>query len=797
MRRRRLGVASATSLILGGLAVVAGWVMSPPPAELLAPSEGQSLTIADRHGIPLRSTRSADGSLSWWLPLEQMDPDLPRAFVAVEDRRFYEHHGVDPRAILRAARDNLIAGRVISGASTITMQLARLIRPIGRDAGAKLIQMLWAFRLEAHLTKPQILEQYLNRVPLGQGAVGVPAAMRLYFGASAEQASLGQAALLAALAHSPSAQNPMVAPSRAAGRRALGLAALVAQGYATADEAERARREPLMDADLGHPFLAPHFTSRLLLNAEEEHRPLTGKWRTSLDLALQQALEGEVRHTVEQLASRGVRQAALVVLDNRSGEILSWVGSPDFWADTAGQVDMVVSTRQPGSALKPFLYALAFDRGATAATVLADAAKTYQTVGGPYHPRNYDRRYHGPVRAREALASSYNVPAVELADRLGYATLLHGLREAGFASLDRSPEYYGLGLALGNGDVTLLELANGYRVLANGGVWTPARWWAGDGMPPATTATRIFSARAAALTLDILADPEARIPGFGLRTPFDWPFRVAAKTGTSRHFTDNWAVAVTQGFTVAVWAGNFSGQPMEGVSGVSGAGPLLHRAVLITAARYAPGHLPEPAEVGLVPATVCRLSGLLASPDCPSVTEYFLPGTAPERACDWHRGETVRLPAEYAEWEAVELDGSAANLTARRLGGSAARFDGSVARRLDGSPARESSAGEAGHAAAPGSTTSSPEDRAVEPSSRLVITSPQPGDRYSIPPGVERRYASIALRAAGQRAGLPIRWYVDDRPVKAARWVLVPGRHLVRAEAGRDRASVTIVVDEQ
>ncbi|HXW97331.1 MAG TPA: penicillin-binding protein 1C [Gemmatimonadales bacterium] len=738
---------------LSGLAAFGAWVERGLPDGLLAPMLTQSLSIEDRHGLVLRTTRAADGSLSAWVSLERMDPDLPRAFVAVEDQRFFRHHGIDPRAVLRAIRDNLAHRRVVSGASTISMQLARLVHPVGHGAIDKLVQAAWALRLEAHLTKNQILEQYLNRVPLGQGAIGVPAAMRLYFNASAEQASLGQAALLAALARAPSSQNPLVAPSRAAARRSLGLQALQAQGYATHEEVERADREPLLGTDRATPFLAPHFTSRLLLWAENAGRQLAGTWRTSLDLGLQAALEDEVRHTVDQLADRGARQAAVVVLDNRNGQILAWVGSPDFWADTAGQVDMVVSPRQPGSALKPFLYALAFDRGATAATVLADIATTYQTSAGPYHPRNYDRRYHGPVRAREALASSYNVPAVELADRIGYATLLHGLQAAGFASLGRNPEYYGLGLALGNGDVTLLELANGYRALANGGMWTPTRWWADADAAAGGPGVRVVSERAAALALDILADPDARIPGFGLRTPFDWPFRVAAKTGTSRHFTDNWAAAVTQGFTVAVWVGNFSGRPMEGVSGVSGAGPLLHRAVLVTATRYPAGDLPRASDVGLIPVKVCRTSGLLASPECPTTTEYFMPGTAPDHVCDWHRGGTVHLPLEYAEWAATERD---------------AAFAPEV------QPV--SSRG--------GSVT------------RLTIISPEQGDLYRIPPGVESRYASIALRAAGAARPEDIRWYVDGRHVGGPRWILVPGRHQIRAETGRERADVTIIVEQ-
>ncbi len=749
------------ALAAAGLGLAA-WVAWPLPADLLASGGARSLELQDRHGITLRGTRSDDGSLAAWVPLTAMDPDLPRAFIAVEDRRFHAHHGVDVRAAVRALRDNLTRRQVVSGASTIPMQLARLLRPIGHGYRAKVAQVAWALRLEAHLSKSVLLEQYLNRVPLGQGTVGVDAASRLYFNSSARQVSLGQAALLAALARAPSSRNPLVDPTRAAERRLLGLRLLGEAGYATTAEIERARREPLLGPPGARPFLAPHFTSRVLLWGEASGRALDGTWRTSLDLSLQSALESEVRHTVDLLADRGVRQAAVVVLDNRSGEILAYVGSPDFWADTAGQVDMVTSPRQPGSALKPLLYGLAFDRGVTAATVLADIATTYQTAGGPYHPRNYDRRFHGPVRAREALASSYNLPAVALADRLGAATLLRGLQHAGFVSLSRSPEFYGLGLALGNGDVTLLELANGYRALANGGAWTPTRWWLGDDVPSGEP-VRVVSPGAAALVLDILSDPVARIPGFGISTPFDWPFRVAAKTGTSRHFTDNWAVATTANFTVAVWAGNFSGQPMEGVSGITGAGPLLHRAVLVTAQLHPPGDLVHPAEAGLRPVTVCRLSGRLATAACPGVTEYFLPGTEPTDACDWHQDGGVTLPAEYAEWQATEASD--------RRGTSALA---SVETEHTETTRRR------GDAATP---------------SHLTIVSPLDGDRYQIPPGVDGRYATIALRAAGAGPRERLRWTIDGQPVTAPRWSLVPGRHVIRVSGATRSDEVTIQVE--
>ena len=740
MSRRVRIVCIALALAAGSAAALAVWIATPLPPELAAPGPIPSVTLLDRSGVLLRTTRAPDGTRGGSISLGDIDPKVLQAFLAMEDRRFYDHGGVEFRALLRALRDDLRAGHAIAGGSTITMQLARLLRGTPRSAAGKVSQILWAWRLEAHLDKQRILELYLNRVPLGQGASGVAAGAALYFDADARELSLGQAAMLGALARAPSRDNPLAAPERARARRALTLRRMVELGFARPADADRATQEALIARDRrAGAFAAPHFTTHAL---QAPDAPVDGTWRTTLDLGLQNALEAEVRHTVEVLRDRVVAHAAVVVLDNPTGEVLAWVGSPDFWADTAGQVDMVVSPRQPGSALKPFLYGLALDRGYTAASVLPDLPHTYRTTLGPYRPRNYDRRFHGPVRAREALASSYNIPAVELADRLGIGSLYRTLHLAGFASLDHGAEYYGLGLALGNGDVTLLELANGYRALANGGLWTPVHWTAdAAGDPPAAAETRrVMSAGAAAIVLDMLSDPVARVPAFGLETPLDFAFPAAAKTGTSRHFTDNWAVATTGRFTVAVWVGNFNGRPMQGVGGITGAGPLLHRAVLLTARAYPPGVLPTPRQAGAVALRVCRLSGLRATPDCPQTVEWFLPGTEPKRDCDWHQDGRVVLPAEYAEWAATSLT----------------QADGSTA---------------------------------------FHITSPQDGDSYGVPVGVDERYATLALRAAGGASELGVRWFVDGRETREARWQLTLGSHTIRAETPRgERAEVHIDV---
>ena len=774
VRRMAVAVIAALGVVVGGVGM---WVAVPIPSSVLARDAGLGVTIEDRHGVPLRSTRAVDGSDARWVAYDRVDSDLINAFVAVEDKRFWDHPGIDVLAAARALRANLRAGKTVSGASTITMQLARLLHPAERSWPGKVAQALWSIRLEAHLTKQQIMEQYLNRVHLGEGTVGVGAASALYFGASASDLSIAQAATLAGLAHAPSRDNPHVSATRARRRQAVALARMRRLGLATDNDVARARQESLASSGRVAPFVAPHFTTRVLAWAvADDALGVSGRVRTSLDVELQRALEAEVRHTVDVLRDRRVEHAAAVVLDNESGEVLAWVGSPDFWASKDGQTDMVVSPRQPGSALKPFLYGVALDRGYTAASVLPDIPKSYPTATGPYQPRNYDRRFRGPTRVREALASSYNVPAVELASSLGAATLLQTLRLAGFESLRRDAEHYGLGLSLGNGDVTLIELANAYRALANGGEWRPWTWRLASGAAGspgvAGESRRVISPVASAIVLDILRDPAARIPGFGVSTPFDFPFPVAVKTGTSRHFTDNWAVGTTRAFTVAVWAGNFSGRAMEGVSGVTGAGPLLHRAVMAAARRIPPKVLVTPAEVGAVSVPVCRLSGLRATSECAQLTEWFVPGTEPTRADDWERSGVVTLPDEYGEWSRQGL---------RPRGDE-------VQRAFAAAGARETAADSIGA----GDREAPAHDR---PARQFRIVSPLDGDRYSIPVGVESTYASVALRASGTGAER-VRWTIDGRPHAPHRWTLMPGTHEIGAISARgDTARVKVIVD--
>lgn len=621
-RLKRAAIGALATAFVGALTLWLAVVTVDFPPALLAPDTVDSRRIEDRHGRLLRDAPTGERR-GVWRPLDEVSPWLPKAFVAIEDHRFEDHRGVDLRGVGRALRDNLRAGRVVAGGSTLSQQVVKQVMPHPRTLWGKGREALWALRLERRLSKRAVLEQYVNRVPFGHGAVGVEAASRLYLGKPAAALTLGEAALLAGIPRAPTRNNPYADPERARRRQRVVLRRMHALGVIDAAQLADALEAPWRVVPPERAFDAPHFTAWVLRRAG------AGRVRTTLDLDLQREAERLVAQTVRELADRGVGQGAALVLENTTGDVLAWVGSADFADPEAGQVDMVVGMRQPGSTLKPFAYGLGLELGLTAATPLPDVPIWFPTALGDYRPRNYDRKFHGWVRLRGALANSYNVPAVWIAHRIGVAPLLQRLRAVGFESLERPAEYYGLGLALGNGEVRLLELANAYRTLANEGVRAPVRWRLGGEVPPGT---RAMAATTARLLTDILADPVARVPAFGRDNVLAMPFPTAAKTGTSTAFTDNWTVGYTSAVTVAVWVGNFDGRPMEGVSGVSGAGALWHR--LVRAAmrgREARAFSRE----GLERARVCLDTGapLVADDGCNrAVDELFLPGTAPTAA---------------------------------------------------------------------------------------------------------------------------------------------------------------------
>jgi penicillin-binding protein 1C len=659
--RRALAIAAAC-VATPPLALSVTAAFTPLPQELSAPAPA-SVRAVDRTGRLLREVRAGDGKRARPIPLDEMGTAIERAMIAAEDRRFYDHHGVDPRALARAFAQNLWHRRVVSGGSTLTMQLARTLRPRPRTLAGKWREAALALRIEWSLPKRRILEEYLNRVDFGPNLRGVGAASQAYFDKPPRALSLAEAALLAGLPRGPSLYALTRRPELAKKRRDRVLDRMEAAGVAGADEIASARAEPVIAQKEGAAFGAPHLVQGLvdgsLAKAQEGlleaiQKPGIDRVETTIEGPLQRAAEAATLASIHALAGRHVSAGAVVVIDNATGDVLAYVGSPDFFDEARlGQNDGARALRQPGSALKPFLYALAMERlGFTAATVLPDVELHVPVEGGgDFAPRNYDDKFRGPVRLRQALGNSLNVPAVWTIEQVGVEAFLQRLREHHFDALNEGPAYYGPALALGDGEVTLLQLARAYASLARGGVDRPLRFaravvrsgGAREELPIAE-GTRVLPAAIAASITDILKDPRARAASFDEAEALRFSFDVAAKTGTSKGFRDNWAAGYTSEVTVAAWAGNFDGSPMDQVSGIAGAGPIFHAVMEVAMARREARALPiEPDSQGFSRVAVCPLSGGAATPACGGHVLESLPADAARElaSCDMHEDVAI------------------------------------------------------------------------------------------------------------------------------------------------------------
>lgn len=618
-RARRAARVLGASLVAGAVAIVAWVAMAPTPTfdAIRAAHRASEAMLLDRHGVPLQTLRiDHAGRRLDWVALDAVPRGFVRTLLAAEDRRFRLHPGVDPVAIASAAIDNLRRDRA-RGASTITMQLATLVAR-GDAASrspwrAKLDQMRLSLAMEARWSKDEILEAYLNLAPFRGELQGIGAAAWGLFGKAPSGLDATESALLVAMLPAPAAGAARLA------RRGCAVAARVGAvaGSAHADCDRIAFLAAALPRRPEVPLLhdeAPHLARRLLSEAGVAVR-------STLDAAIQRHARETLREQLHSLASRHVEDGAIVVLENATGDVLAYVGSSGELS-AAPQVDGVRALRQPGSTLKPFLYALAIEaRWLTAASVLDDTPLAITTPVGLYLPQNYDRDFRGAVTLRTALAGSLNVPAVRTLTLIGLPRFHERLRALGFASLTGAAEHYGYGLALGGADVDLLSLANAYRTLANRGRAGPVRFRADDPVEP--PATPVLDPRAAFIVEDILADRGARAGTFGTASPLDTQVRAAVKTGTSKAMRDNWALGWTDRFTVGVWVGNFSGAPMLDVSGVTGAAPIL-RTILDRLHADLP---PETAAARDLPDGLVRVTTAFPGTPEPSRAEWYLAGT--------------------------------------------------------------------------------------------------------------------------------------------------------------------------
>ena len=556
-----------------------------------------------------------------WTPLDRIAPVVPETIVAAEDRRFRQHGGIDWLAFAGSLRDRL-QGRPSRGASTLSMQLAAWLAPEIAPPGQrgwrdKLRQMRAARALESDWSKDQILEAYLNLAGFRGESQGVGAAALTLFGKTPDALGPADAALLAALLPDPQADGMAVARRACAVLRGGGPCAGLTQ--AAGAMLSPARRLTL------DPGLAPHLARRLL-------REPGLKVTTTIDARTQMIAATALRRQLQGLGSARARDGAVVVVDNESGDVLAYVGGVGG-GSTAAAVDGANAYRQAGSTLKPFLYAMAIEKGyLTPASILDDSPVQLDTSSGLYVPQNYDRAFKGPVSVRSALAGSLNVPAVRTLLLAGVDRFRDRLWDSGYRGLTEDGQYYGFSLALGSAEVTLPEQAAAFRMLAEGGRYAPLRIRADD---PHVAARPVTSGQAAWIVADMLADANVRAQTFGLDSALRLPFWAAVKTGTSKAMRDNWCIGFTDRFTVAVWIGNLEGDPMRAVSGTSGAAPVWRDVMRAL-------HADRPSRAPPMPAGVVAQAVRFADGIEPSRRDYFLKGT--EQAVQMAAPAAARRP---------------------------------------------------------------------------------------------------------------------------------------------------------
>jgi 1A family penicillin-binding protein len=619
----------------------------PAPEEL----HTRSLTFAstkiyDRNGGLLYEVFDPQGGRRTLVPLAGISPYLRLATIATEDKYFYQHPGVDPIGIARAVWQNVTERGIVSGASTIPQQLARTVflspeERVQRTLSRKVKEAVLATEISRRYSKDAILEIYLNTIYYGNLAYGVEAASQTYFGKTAAELSLSEAALLAGLPQSPAIYDPFINPEAAQARQSIVLGLMAEEGYITPHQAEAARSEEIKFVAQRTDIRAPHFVAYVRQLLEQQYGSAILyqgglKVYTTLDPHLQDLAERVAREQIAILADKHVTNAALVAMRPGSGEILAMLGSVDFFdPEIDGQVNVALRLRQPGSAIKPVTYVTAFEKGWTPATLIMDVPTEFPDgANPPYEPTNYDEKFHGPVLIRTALGSSYNIPAVKTLQYVGLPAFLEMAHRLDINSLSR-PDY-GLSLTLGGGDVTLLELTGAYAVFANGGKQVPPvavlrimdnygqvieEYRPPEGQP-------IISPQHAYLITDILSDNKARTPAFGSNSVLKLSRPAAVKTGTTNDWRDNWTIGYTPDLVAGVWVGNSDNTPMEDIPGVMGAGPIWHNFVEEALVDTAPQEFARPE--GIETIEICADSGTIPSQVCPrKKLEIFAAGQGP------------------------------------------------------------------------------------------------------------------------------------------------------------------------
>ncbi len=619
-KRRFIVAAAVTGLSALALTIATARALKPLPADITRlDGEVHKRQFLDRIGRPLNRTYDNGWNVFDAVRLHEVPEFLQRAFILSEDKRFFRHRGVDWLARFSALGQNLAAGEVVRGASTISEQVVRLLHARPRTLWSRWLEGFEADRLESRHSKADILEFYLNQVPYQGRRRGIKQAASFYFDRDLSTLSRKEMLALAILIRSPKWLDPQRYGERL-DNAILDLAERMAKrGWLAAHELETVRQVPLQVRRPSLAVNAEHFIRYV------RRRPLSGaeQVHTTLNADLQQRVQLAIDTRLDALRSDNVANGAVLVVDHRSNEIIAWaVGHAGRDRKRFNELDPVVTPRQPGSALKPFVYALALDKGWTAATMLNDAPLEEGVGAGMHVYHNYSRLHYGPIAVREALGNSLNIPAVHAIQYVGAARFLQFLHELGMRSLSDHPNVYGDGIALGNGEITLFELVQAYSAVARMGDFKPLS--AIQGRAQRQGGSRVLNEDVASLIADILSDPRAREKEFGRSSILNLPYPTAVKTGTSSDYRDAWSVGFNDRYTVGVWMGNMDYRPMREVTG--SVGPAVVLRTVFNELNRGRDVRPLYRSPRLEKHRVCIDTGLPASGGCGSRDEWFLPG---------------------------------------------------------------------------------------------------------------------------------------------------------------------------
>ncbi|MGB4269722.1 MAG: transglycosylase domain-containing protein [Spirochaetota bacterium] len=741
------------SIIIFVVAIVT-YIMLPYQENYLAANYKSSITIYDRHGVVLMEIASGKKGLSQAVDIQDVPSEFIELLLFSEDRNFYRHWGISIKGIVRSLYQNIKAMRVVSGGSTITQQLVKSKKEIVRNTVlSKLAEIIEAVRLECHYSKKEILQAYINEVYLGNNIYGFEKAAQVYLDKHLNQCDLLEQAFLISLIKAPEQYNPYKNPDIIVKRSRILLdraSHTVLKLTPLQQEAYKNKRIQLQYAQ--NSICAPLFCLYALSKARELFPGIDiTKIYTTLDAQLYKNLLVVIRNSLGSLKDKNALHASMVMIDNKTMEIIAMIGNVDFFDYGKGKVDATLVKKQVASTMKPFAYALALDKGIFhTSSILPDEYTQFYSKVGNYIPKNFSQSYHGPVRLSKALGCSYNIPAVYVTSTVGVVPFYNFLRSIGFDSMNRSPLFYGLGIVLGNAEVTLLELANAYTIFPRDGLFgrvsSVRKVIDREGKEHVVSpdkGIRVLQPSTCYLISHILSEYKYKVEAFGLQSAIHFPFPFAAKTGTSKDFKDNFVAGYNKNITCAVWVGNLYNETLENLPAVSGAGIVLKNILLHLWNSGFPFEKFTFPKKEIHKVRICTLSGLPATSFCPQKEyELYAYHTVPKNVCNWHYGGKTIVPAKYARW--------------------ADKKHHSVLKERD-----------------------------------IRIIFPKNGATFKIDKTIRKSLQAIPLQTASTQK--QIQWFVDGHFIGKGSeivWQLQPGNHSICAKSDKEREYVNIIVLE-